>query len=50
MGMKNRGVNGLEVPRFKIDILRACDTFATAKKPKDQRSFHVLYQYCGMLL
>ena len=42
--MKNRGVNGLEVPHFKIDILRACDTFATAKKAKDQCSFHVLSQ------
>ena len=44
MGMKNRGVNGLEVPHFKIDILRACDTFATAKDTKDQRSFHALTQ------
>jgi hypothetical protein len=39
MGMENRGVNGLEVPRFKIDILRAYDTFATAKKVKVYRSF-----------
>jgi len=38
MGMENRGVNGLEVPRFKIDILRAYDTFAKAKKVKDYRS------------
>lgn len=38
MGMENHGVNGLEVPRFKIDILRAYDTFATVKKAKDYRS------------
>ena len=49
MGMKNRGVNGLEVPRFKIDILRACDTLPQQRSQTSALSTFSI-RHCGMLL